>query len=161
MFLATGSPTEWAVFSALVVVLLVLDLGVFHRKAHRVSAREALTWSLVWIGVALCFNAYVWATDGKKAGLEFLAGYLIEKWLLSIIRAGEVVSHRHSCVRIGSILRAGKGKPPLRTRGGPARRFPHDEGGRGNMFPRAPSRIASSHCEFRDEGQASARAATG
>lgn len=78
---SVGTPALWAGFSALVLVMLVLDLGVFHRKAHAVSYREALIWSLVWISLALTFDLVIWRTIGSEPALEFLAGYLIEKSL--------------------------------------------------------------------------------
>jgi len=71
----------WALFGLVVLGLLALDLGVFHRKSHEVHFREALTWSGVWIGLALAFNVVVWAAMGPQAGLEFLTAYLIEKSL--------------------------------------------------------------------------------
>jgi len=61
--------------------MLVLDLGVFHRRAHKVSIREALVWSAVWIGLALVFAAGVWFELGRERALEFLTGYIIEKSL--------------------------------------------------------------------------------
>ena len=76
-----GSPWLWAGFIAFVVVMLALDLGVFHRKDHAVRSREALTWSLVWIGLALVFGAGVWWRFGSGLGMEFLTGYLVEKSL--------------------------------------------------------------------------------
>jgi tellurite resistance protein TerC len=79
--ISVGSPAAWAGFIAFVVVMLALDLGVFHRKAHEVGFREALIWSAVWIGLALVFNAGVWWKFGSQSGLEFLTGYLIEKSL--------------------------------------------------------------------------------
>lgn len=71
----------WIGFNALVLGLLVLDLGVFHRKSHTVSVKEATIWSLVWIGLALLFNASVYLVSGPDQGLQFLTGYLIEKSL--------------------------------------------------------------------------------
>jgi len=71
----------WAGFNAFVLALLALDLFVFHRKAHEVRIREAALWSSVWIGLALAFNAGIYVTLGREAGLEFLAGWLIEKAL--------------------------------------------------------------------------------
>jgi hypothetical protein len=79
----------WAAFLGFVSVLLVLDLGVFHRKAHAVGVREALTWSAVWITLALIFNAgiYFGWIGGyspelrERAAFEFLTGYLVEKSL--------------------------------------------------------------------------------
>jgi tellurite resistance protein TerC len=73
-----GSPTFWTAFGAIVLVMLALDLGVFHRKSHTVSLREAGLWSCIWISLALLFNLAVWRWFGPERGLEFLAGYLIE-----------------------------------------------------------------------------------
>ncbi|WP_373047055.1 TerC family protein [Vulgatibacter sp.] len=81
MELGSGTPLLWGVFLAIVVLLLALDLGVFHRKAHEVSSREAGTWTVVWVALALLFNAYIWWAMGAQKGLEFLTGYLIEKSL--------------------------------------------------------------------------------
>jgi tellurite resistance protein TerC len=61
--------------------MLALDLGFFHRKAHKPSLREAMIWSAVWVGLALVFNAGLYFWFGPKTGLEFLTGYLIEKAL--------------------------------------------------------------------------------
>lgn len=71
----------WVGFTVFVLVMLALDLGVFHRNAHEVKVKEALTWSAVWIGLALLFNAGVFFYSGTQKGLEFLTGYLIEKSL--------------------------------------------------------------------------------
>jgi tellurite resistance protein TerC len=76
-------------FTGFVLSLLALDLGVFHRSAHVVSFRESLTWSIVWVTLALIFNygfyLYAVAEHGQAAGgrlgLEFLTGYLVEKAL--------------------------------------------------------------------------------
>lgn len=76
-----GTPSLWIGFTLFVLVLLALDLGVFHRHAHTVSVREALTWSIVWITLALLFNGLVYHWFGPERGLEFLTGYLIEKAL--------------------------------------------------------------------------------
>lgn len=76
-----GSPALWAAFVAFVAAMLALDLGVFHRKAHAVGFREAAAWSAVWIALALLFGAWVWRAFGAQRGLEFLAGYLVEKSL--------------------------------------------------------------------------------
>jgi tellurite resistance protein TerC len=71
----------WGGFTAFVLAMLALDLGVFHRKAHEVRFREALAWSIVWVALALTFNALIWNWFGPTKGLEFLTGYLIEKAL--------------------------------------------------------------------------------
>ncbi|MCC6671133.1 MAG: TerC family protein [Planctomycetes bacterium] len=76
-----GSFWLYAGFTGLVLAMLALDLGVFHRKAHVVGFKEALGWSVVWVALALLFNAWLWATYGGQRGLEFLTGYLIEKSL--------------------------------------------------------------------------------
>lgn len=76
-----GSPALWLGFVAFVIAMLAVDLGLFHRKAHVVTTREALAWSSVWIGLALLFNLGVWKWFGAQRGLEFLTGYLIEKSL--------------------------------------------------------------------------------
>jgi tellurite resistance protein TerC len=71
----------WIGFLVLVFALLALDLGVFHRDAHVVERREALTWSAIWIGIALIFNAGVFYFMGRQAGVEWFTGYLVEKSL--------------------------------------------------------------------------------
>ncbi len=76
-----GSPALWGGFILFVFGMLALDLGVFHRKAHEVRPKEALIWSLLWIALALLFNAWVYLAFGPERGLEFLTGYLIEKAL--------------------------------------------------------------------------------
>ncbi|MSU58469.1 MAG: TerC family protein [Pedosphaera sp.] len=68
----------WIGFGAFVLAMLALDLGVFHRQSHTVGMKEALTWSGVWIALALLFNAGVWHWRGGDKGLEFLTGYLVE-----------------------------------------------------------------------------------
>jgi tellurite resistance protein TerC len=76
-----GSPALWVGFTAFVLAMLALDLGVFHRKAHAVHFKEALAWSAVWVSLALAFNLLVYQWFGAQRGLEFLTGYLIEKAL--------------------------------------------------------------------------------
>jgi tellurite resistance protein TerC len=89
-------------FTLFVLLMLALDLGVFHRKAHVVSFREATTWSVVWISLALAFNYFLYRyalwkfprdprligvsgfepeAAAQQIGLEFLTGYLVEKSL--------------------------------------------------------------------------------
>ncbi len=71
----------WVIFNIFVLGMLALDLGVFHRRAHSITHKEAAVWSAVWIGLALVFNAGVWHFLGGHKALEFLTGYLIEKSL--------------------------------------------------------------------------------
>ncbi|MGQ9574027.1 MAG: TerC/Alx family metal homeostasis membrane protein [Thermoguttaceae bacterium] len=77
---------HWLGFGGLVVLLLALDLLVFHRHAHTPTLAESFGWSVFWIALALVFNGLIWcwglATRGDhKAGLTFLTGYLVEKSL--------------------------------------------------------------------------------
>ena len=76
-----GTLWLWIGFNVFVLAMLALDLGVFHRKAHVVSLKESLTWTLVWIALALIFNAGVWHYYGSQRALEFFTGYVIEKSL--------------------------------------------------------------------------------
>jgi tellurite resistance protein TerC len=71
----------WIGFSLFVIIMLMLDLLVFHKKAHEVKIKEAITWSIVWISLALIFNYFVYLWFGKVRAMEFLTAYLIEKSL--------------------------------------------------------------------------------
>lgn len=86
----------WGSFLLLIALIVALDLGVFHRKAHVVSLPEALGWTTVWVTLALVFNVGVyylyefnpagWDMDtaqlsGSEASLQFFTGYLVEKSL--------------------------------------------------------------------------------
>ena len=71
----------WLGFGLFLAVMLALDLGVFHKNSHVVEFKEAITWSGVWIGLAIIFNIGVFYFAGEVKGLEFLTGYLIEKSL--------------------------------------------------------------------------------
>jgi tellurite resistance protein TerC len=71
----------WISFIGFVLLMLALDLGVFHRKSHEIKLKEALIWSAVWISLALVFNYGVYIYLGKEKAIEFLTGYVIEKSL--------------------------------------------------------------------------------
>jgi TerC family integral membrane protein len=71
----------WVGFNVFVLLMLAVDLGIFHRHAHEVSIKEAAGWSTVWVVLALLFNYGIYHFIGRQAGLEFLTGYLIEKAL--------------------------------------------------------------------------------
>jgi tellurite resistance protein TerC len=73
-----GTPIFWISFIVVVLFLLAIDLGVFHRRSHEVRLREALFWSIVWIVLSLCFGLFVYRYFGKQYALEFYTGYLIE-----------------------------------------------------------------------------------
>jgi tellurite resistance protein TerC len=81
MLETVGSPAAWIGFLGLVLALLTVDLGVFHRKVHAVGLREAALWSLVWIALAAAFNLGVYHFYGGERALEFTTGYLLEKAL--------------------------------------------------------------------------------
>jgi tellurite resistance protein TerC len=68
----------WPAFFAFIAAMLALDLGLFRRGAHDVRMREALAWCGVWIGLALAFNALLWAWLGPEPAQQFLAAYLVE-----------------------------------------------------------------------------------
>lgn len=81
--------TWWILFNAFILLVLALDLGVFHRHAHVVKTKEALTWTGVWVTLALTFNLFIYlgwvggyppAARGEAA-LTFLTGYLVEQSL--------------------------------------------------------------------------------
>lgn len=72
---------SWSVFGVVVLVMLALDLGVFHRREHEVKMKEALIWSGIWIIVALLFNWGVYLVKGKELAMQFLAGYVLERTL--------------------------------------------------------------------------------
>jgi tellurite resistance protein TerC len=100
-----GTPLLWVGFNLFVLLALALDLGVFHRKAHKIKIREAAAWSAVWIALAVLFGYFVWRWFGTQRGLEYFTGYVIEKALsidnlfvfLVVFRAFQVdeqVQHR-------------------------------------------------------------------
>ena len=100
-----GTPLLWVGFNLFVLFSLALDLGVFHRKAHKIAIREAALWSAIWIALALAFGYFIWHWHGPQRGLEYLTGYVIEKALsidnlfvfLVVFRAfqvDETVQHR-------------------------------------------------------------------
>jgi tellurite resistance protein TerC len=71
----------WSLFSVVVVTMLALDLGVFHKTAHAIGVREALRWTAVWVVLAMAFNGVVWWNQGHQKGAEFLLCYLTEQAL--------------------------------------------------------------------------------
>lgn len=100
-----GTPLLWVGFNLFVILALALDLGVFHRKAHKIGIREAAFWSAIWIALAVAFGYFVWHWHGAQRGLEYFTGYVIEKALsvdnlfvfLIVFRAFQVderVQHR-------------------------------------------------------------------
>ena len=76
-----GTPALWALFNIGVLSALALDLGVFHRRAHRSSLSEAAVWSAVWVLFSLAFDLWIFESRGRAPALEFLTGYVVEKSL--------------------------------------------------------------------------------
>jgi tellurite resistance protein TerC len=76
-----GTPFLWLTFNLFVLASIALDLGVFHRRPHKMETREAITWTLVWLGLSLGFGLGVMYFSGEQRGLEFFTGYVIEKAL--------------------------------------------------------------------------------
>ncbi len=68
----------WIAFILFIMLMLAIDLGIFHRKTHAVSFKESLAWTVVWIGLAMLFCAVVYFWKGPEKSIEFLTGYIIE-----------------------------------------------------------------------------------
>ncbi len=104
----------WIIFNIFVLAMLALDLGVFNRRAHSVRFREALGWSLMWVGLALAFAVFVFFWHGRRESLEFVTGYVIELSLsvdnlfvfLMIFRYFRVPAERQHKVLFWGILGA-------------------------------------------------------
>src|SRR5688500_58100 len=79
--LLNASPLLWAAFNGFVLLMLALDLGVFHRNVHTVKVKEAMIWTVVWVVLAFLFAGGIHVWKGSEASLQFVAGYLIEKSL--------------------------------------------------------------------------------
>jgi tellurite resistance protein TerC len=77
----TGNIWLWIGFNVFVLAMLAIDLGIFHRKSHAVSLKEASIWSCVWIALALVFNVGLYFLSGPEPAVQFFTGYLIEKSL--------------------------------------------------------------------------------
>ena len=74
-----GTPMPfWLVFAGVVVALLVFDLGVLHRNAKEISARESFILYGGYMAIAFAFGGWVWWARGAQSGLEFFTGYVIE-----------------------------------------------------------------------------------
>ncbi|MDR2130839.1 MAG: TerC family protein [Odoribacteraceae bacterium] len=76
-----GNSLSWVGFIVFVLVMLLLDLGVFHKKDEEMKVRTAFAWSVLWITLALLFNALVYFTMGSEQALDFFTAYLLEKSL--------------------------------------------------------------------------------
>lgn len=68
----------WIGFHVIVFLVLAIDLGIFNRREHKLPVKEAITWTMIWITLALLFNLFVLIEFGKTRALEFLTGYVIE-----------------------------------------------------------------------------------
>jgi hypothetical protein len=123
----------WLVFGLLFGAMLVIDLGR-NRKSHYISFREALIWSIVWIGLALLFNVGIYLTMGSGKALEFFTGYIrlsqirhfghpLLRWLQDD-RRGERFSHSGDCLPDNNLCIAGN----CRSRFDAIRQKPSQEG---------------------------------
>jgi tellurite resistance protein TerC len=68
----------WVGFNVFVLAMLAMDLGLFHRKDHVVSPKEAGVWTVVWISISLAFCAFIWRFFGPTEGLQWLTAYVVE-----------------------------------------------------------------------------------
>jgi len=75
------TPLRWIAFNVFILIAIVLDLRVFHRKAHKIGVREAAIASCGWIGISVLFGLAVLYYYGEQSALEYFTGYLIEKAL--------------------------------------------------------------------------------
>ncbi|MBU0952021.1 MAG: TerC family protein [Elusimicrobia bacterium] len=73
--------STWIIFNVFVVIMLMLDLGVFHKGNRAISIKESLVWSIIWIAVALVFNGGLYYFKGSEKALEFLTVYIVERSL--------------------------------------------------------------------------------
>src|SRR5690606_17129266 len=71
----------WSIFVIFILLVLALDLGVFHKKSHTVGFKESIIWSVVWIALAMCFAGILYYWRGHEDTMLFLTGYVIEKSL--------------------------------------------------------------------------------
>lgn len=71
----------WLGFAVIMTTIFTIDLGLFSRKSHEIRFREALTWTIVWVSLALAFNAGIYHFMGSTKALEFFTGYIIEESL--------------------------------------------------------------------------------
>lgn len=71
----------WTLFTLCILIMLALDLGVFHRQSKVIGIREAIGWSILWTALALAFNVGIYFWGGSQSALAFLTGYLIERFL--------------------------------------------------------------------------------
>jgi tellurite resistance protein TerC len=79
--ISVAGPLAWVIFGTVIATMLAIDLGIFHRKVHVVRFREAAVWSLIWVGLSLLFNVFVYVRFGAPRALEFFQAWLIEKAL--------------------------------------------------------------------------------
>jgi tellurite resistance protein TerC len=104
----------WIVFCLTVLILLALDLGVFHRKSQQIGVKEAMIWSIIWIAVAAVFDVLVYFWHGQETAVEFAAAYIVERTLsvdnlfvfLLIFSYFKVPAHYHYRVLFWGILAA-------------------------------------------------------
>ncbi len=77
----THSIAQWGLFAGIVIAMLALDLGLFNKKSHAMSIKEAGSWTIVWVLVSLTFAGWVWYSMGADSAGLFMTGYILEKSL--------------------------------------------------------------------------------
>lgn len=78
MNILTNHYIGWIVFIAVISILFAIDLGLFRREAHTISIKEAVTWSCIWISIALAFACGIYYVNGQQSGTEFITAYFVE-----------------------------------------------------------------------------------
>lgn len=79
--ISTHDPIVWLALTGVVISMLAVDLGIFHRKDREIEVKEAVIWSVVWVALALAFNVGIWHYIGREEALLFFTGYVVEKSL--------------------------------------------------------------------------------
>ena len=101
----------WAALLAMVLIMLAIDL-LMHRDAHEIGVREAAMWSAIWVGIGLAVGGVIWVLYGSEFGLQYLAGYVIEKslavdnvfvWALILAHFAVPKAYQHRVLFLGVI----------------------------------------------------------
>ena len=76
-----SQPIVIVVFAVVILFMLVLDLGVLNKKSHVVSNKEALIWSVIWIGISMLFSGFIWLMTHQAMGNEKFAQFQTAYWI--------------------------------------------------------------------------------
>lgn len=72
---------SWLIFFGVIFAMIIIDLGLLHRGKHALTIKTSVMWSCIWIGLAVAFCGYIYASQGSKQAVDFMTGYIIEKTL--------------------------------------------------------------------------------